>query len=79
MKKNVLVGEHAIEFASTSSSYLCFGYIINSMNPKIIQVKYFRSSAREEVSLRDVQKCSAACHLVIIIILKYCVLALGTS
>ena len=49
---------------------MCFGYIINNMIPKITQVKYFRGSAREEDSVRDIQQCSAACHLVIIIILN---------
>ena len=66
----MLVGKHAIEFASTSSSNLCFGYSIYNMIPKITKVKYFRSSAREEDSVRDIQQCSAACHLVIIIILN---------
>ena len=49
------------------SSNLCFGLVINNIIPKIVKVKYFRSSAREEVSVRDVQQ------------LKCCVLALGTS
>ena len=35
----------------------------------VAKVKYFRSSAREEVSVRDVQQCSEACHLVILIII----------
>ena len=60
----LMVGNHAIEFASTSSSNLCFGYFINNMIPKITKVKYFRISAREEDSVRDIQQCSAACHLV---------------
>ena len=37
------------------------------MVPKTTKVKYFRISAREEDSVRDIQQCSAACHLVIII------------